>query len=121
MSMMGLFTRKPKVPETPVPEHAVILHYALSDDEHGTVEEREAIFALEDRLARMIESQQLGEHDGNEFGGGEATIYCYGPDAGRLFAALEPEARAFPARPAYAYLRYGDVSDSSAREERVDL
>lgn len=118
---MGLFKRKPKGSEASVPEHAVILHYALSDDEHGTVEEREGIFALEDRLANLIESQQLGEHDGNEFGGGEATIYCYGPDAARLFAGIESEARAFPTRPAYAYLRFGDVSDANAREERIDL
>lgn len=120
MLMMGLFKRKP-VPAASAPEHAVILHYALTDDEHGTVEEREAIFALEDRLVNLIESQQLGEHDGNEFGGGEATIYCYGPDAGRLFAGIESAARAFPARPACAYLRYGPVSDAKAREERIDL
>ena len=119
MSTVGLFRRKPKAP--PAPKHAVILRYALSDDNHGTAEEREAIFALEDRLLTLIESQQLGEHDGNEFGGGEATIYCYGPDAGRLFAGIEAEARAFPARPAHAHLRYGDVFDPAAREERIDL
>jgi hypothetical protein len=102
-------------------DQAVIVHYALSDDEHGTVEEREAIFALEDRLAAIIETQGLGEHDGNEFGAGEAAIYCYGPDAGLLFAAIEGELRAFPARPAFVHLRYGDVSDVDAREERVEL
>ena len=105
----------------PGPEHAVIIHYSLSDEQHGTVEERAAIFALEERLEALISSQDLGEHDGNEFGGGEAAIYCYGPDARRLFAGIESELRAFPARPAHAYLRYGKASDPHAREERIEL
>lgn len=102
-------------------DQAVIVHFSLSGDEHGTVEERESIFALEDRLSAIIEAQGLGEHDGNEFGGGEATIYCYGPDAGKLFAAIESEVRSFPVRPGFAYLRHGDVSDPDAREERIEL
>jgi hypothetical protein len=118
---VSLFKRKQRVPTESAPEHAVIIHFSLSDENHGTVEEREAIFALEDRLAALIESQGLGEHDGNEFGGGEATIYCYGHDAGRLFAGIESELRAFPARPAYAHLRYGDVGNPDAREQRIDL
>lgn len=119
---MGLFTRKEKAPVPALSaEHAVIIHFSLSDDQHGTVEEREAIFALEDRLAELIDARRLGEHDGNEFGGGEAVIYCYGPDARHLFAGIESELRAFPARPAHAYLRYGGVTDHAAREERIDL
>ena len=118
---MGLFKRKSKLSAVAGAEHAVIVHYSLSDEEHGTVEEREAIFALEDRLESLIESQGLGEFDGNEFGGGEAVLYCYGPDARRMFAGIESELRAFPARPAYAQLRLGDVSDPDAREERIDL
>ena len=118
---MKLFKRSKAEVQQATAEHAVIVHYSLSDEEHGTVEEREAIFALEDRLEALIANQNLGELDGNEFGGGEAAIYCYGPDAGRLFAGIEAEVRAFPARPAYAYLRYGNVSDPDAREQRVDL
>lgn len=118
---MALFKRKSKATAAVGAEHAVIVHYSLSDAEHGTVEEREAIFALEDRLESLIESQGLGEFDGNEFGGGEAVLYCYGPDAHRLFAGIEPELRAFPARPAFAHLRLGDVSDPHAPEERIDL
>lgn len=125
---MGLFRSKrmagqpvaaPTVALTPDPEHAVILHYALSDETHGTPEEREAIFALEDRLIALIDAAGVGDLDGNEFGGGEAVIYCYGPDASRLFQAIEAEARGFQARPAYAYLRFGTVTDAAAREERI--
>lgn len=118
---MGLFSKKTKPAKGSGPEHAVILRYQLSDEGYGTATERESILALEDRLSTLIESQGLGEHDGHEFGAGEAVIYCYGPDAARLFEAMEAEARAFPARPAHAYLRFGDVADAAAREERIEF
>jgi hypothetical protein len=114
---VGLFNRKkPKVID-----QAVIVHYDLSDDEYGQSKEREAVFRLEDRLESLIETHQVGEFDGNEFGGGEAVLYSYGPDADRLFAVIEQELRSFTARPAYATLRYGDVADPSTTERRVDL
>lgn len=93
----------------------------LSDDDHGLTEEREAVFRLEDRLEHLIQTHQVGEFDGNEFGGGEAVLYCYGPDADRLFVVIEQELRSFTARPAYAILRYGDVTDPSAMQRRIDL
>jgi hypothetical protein len=79
------------------------------------------VFRLEDRLESLIEAHGAGELDGNEFGGGEAVLYCYGPDADRLFAAIEAEVRAFGARPAYVTLRYGEAADPSAPERRIDL
>lgn len=72
-------------------------------------------------MLSVIDARGHGEFDGNEFGEGEAVLYCYGPDAGRLFAGIEAELRAFPARPAYAQHRYGDVSDPDAREQRIDF
>jgi hypothetical protein len=101
------------------PEHAVIVHFKLSDDEHGTLAEREGVFALEDQLERAIQSMAVGEFDGNEFGGGEAVLYAYGPDADALFEAMEAPLRAFPSRPAFAILRYGRATDAKAQERRV--
>lgn len=120
---MGLFKRKKPEPgaATKPPQHAVIVHFKLSDDRHGTVAERESVFALEDELERGIESMAAGEFDGNEFGGGEAVLYAYGPDADALFGAMEAPLRAFPNRPAFAILRYGEASDASAKERRVTL
>ena len=114
---MGLFNRK----KEKIVEQAVIVHYNLSDDEFGLPEEREAVFRLEDRLTTLVEQHQVGELDGNDFGGGEAVLYCYGPDADRLFAVIEEELRVFGARPAYATLRYGEAADPTAVERRVDL
>ena len=119
---MSRFKRRAKAQRVePEPEHAVMIHFSLSGNEHGTVAEREAIFELENAIESIIETQALGEFDGNEFGGGEAVVYCYGPDAGRLFAGIEETVRAFPARPAHVLLRFGDVNDENAVEQRIDL
>jgi hypothetical protein len=102
---VALFRRKQ--PHAPSVEHAVILHYKLSGDGVGTEAEREAVYALEDRLIGVIAESRSGEFDGNEFGGGEAVLYIYGPDKDRLWAAVEPVAKNFPLRPAFALVRVG--------------
>jgi hypothetical protein len=103
------------------PDHAVLITYALSDGGFGQESEREEIYALKYRLIEAIEAAAAGEFDGNEFGGGKVVLYAYGPNAGRLFAAMEPQLRAFPARPAHAVLRFGAVDDPAAIEEHIDL
>jgi hypothetical protein len=103
------------------PEHAVLVTYALSGEGFGEEDERKAIYALKYRLIEAIEAADAGEFDGNEFGGGEVVLYAYGPDANRLFTAMEPQLRAFPARPAHAVLRFGQADDPTAVEQRIDL
>ena len=99
----------------------MITHLPLSDDEHGTADEREAVFAIEDRLTEAA-ALLGGEHDGNEFGGGEAVLYTYGPDADALMEAVKSSLGDFPVRPgAYAVKRFGRADDPAAREERVPL
>jgi hypothetical protein len=117
---MAFFRRK-KPAVAPTAEHAVIAHFTLSWEEFGTNEEREAVFALEDRLIEAITDADVGEFDGNDFGAGEAVLYAYGPDADRLFDAMEPHLQAFEARPAFCILRYGEASDPAAHERRIDL
>jgi len=114
---MALFKKKvaPATQPAASSEHAVIIHYKLSDDAHGTVEEREAIFALETRMEAAITAANAGEFDGNEFGGGEAVLYMYGPDRDRLWAAVEPQVRAFALRPAFADLRAGGPDSAAER------
>ena len=116
---MPLF-RKKAPPPKPV-EHAVIVHLSITGDEFGEVAEREEIFALEDRLIAAIDSAGVGEFDGNEFGGGEAVLYMYGPDADALFEEVEPILREFPVRPAWCKLRYGEAADPTSIERRLDL
>jgi hypothetical protein len=103
------------------PEHAVIVTYSLSGDAFGEPHERDAVRALKERLTTAIASAGAGDLDGDEFGGGEVVLYAYGPDAGRLFTAMEPALRAFPARPAHALLRFGDVDEPAPVERRIEL
>lgn len=63
---------------------AVIVRLRLSGDEFGEWEEREAAYAIEDRLIAALEGTGSGEFDGHEFGGGFATLYMYGPSADRI-------------------------------------
>ena len=102
-------------------EHAVIVTYQLSDAGFGEAHERDAVRVLTARLADAIESAGVGEFDGDVFGGGEVSLYAYGPDASRLFATMESYLRAFPSRPAQALLRFGEAGDPTSTEQRVDL
>ena len=115
---MPLFRKKKTSPSD---EHAVITHLPLSDDEFGNEDEREQVFELEDRVSEAVAALG-GEHDGNEFGDGEAVLYTYGPDADTLLNAVTESLSGFPLRPgAYAIKRYGRAEDPDAREERVEL
>lgn len=124
---MGLFSKlfsKPASGPAPAapPEHAVIVYLKLSDDEFGTEAERNAIHALTDQLAAAIASQHAGEFDGDEFGAGACGLYMYGPDADRLFAAIEPILRGHRlAAGAYAIKRYGPAGDPNALTVRIDF
>jgi hypothetical protein len=112
-------TRRP-VPAPP--EHAVIAHLALSDDEFGSAEERDSIHELSTELERCIRDAGVGECDGDEIGGGECTLYMYGTDADLLFSAVERRLRAFAqAKGGFIIKRYGAASDPASREVRVDL
>jgi hypothetical protein len=102
-------------------EHAVIVHLKLGDDQYGSEDERSAVRTLKYALAAAIDSANAGEFDGDEFGGGEAVLYAYGPNAGVLFTAMEPALRDSSIRPAYAIVRYGAAADQDCREDTIHL
>jgi hypothetical protein len=102
-------------------EHAVIVHLKLGDDRYGSEDERTAVRTLQQTLATAINEAGAGEFDGNEFGGGEAVLYAYGPHAGDLFTAMEPALRDSSIRPAYAIVRHGTATDLECREDVIHL
>lgn len=75
-------------------EHAVITHPPLLEDPFGSEREREIIADLADELQNAISDHDVGEFDGEEFGGGRCVIYMYGPDADRLFDVVEQQSDA---------------------------
>ncbi|MGW8575541.1 hypothetical protein [Streptomyces niveus] len=102
-------------------EHAVIAHYRLADDGLGEPSQREIVREAQSLLTEAIEQADVGEFDGNEYGGGEVVLYAYGPDAEALFTVMAPILNDLPFRPAHVVLRYGSVDDPSAAEYRLDL
>jgi hypothetical protein len=67
---------------------------ALPDSENE--KDLSTLFALEDQLIEAIAVKDAGEFDGNEVGPDGATLFAYGPDAERLYAAMEPVLNAQP-------------------------
>ncbi|WP_307523269.1 hypothetical protein [Streptomyces umbrinus] len=105
----------PTAPDSGDEEHAVIAHFRLAREGFGDAGQRERIYDAERVMGAATEKAGVGEIDGNEFGGGEAVVYAYGPDADALFEVLEPTLRSLPFRPAHVVLRRGD------NETRVTL
>jgi hypothetical protein len=63
---------------------------------------------LQERLYDELDKSDAGEFDGNEVGIGSATLFAYGPDAGRLFKLMEPILKEYPfCRDARVVLRKG--------------
>jgi hypothetical protein len=102
--------------------HAVIIRLELSDRNFGTEAEREAIFELTDRMEAAISAADAGEFDGNEFGGGECTLYMYGSDADGLYGAVVAILQGSRlSRGGSVIKRYGDADDPHAREVKLPI
>jgi len=118
MSILSrIFGAKSEITAKPV-EHAVIVNFAYI----GSTD-LDPLFALETQLESAIAAARVGEYDGNEMAvdGSDGTLYMYGPDADKLFAAVRPvlEACSFM-KGAVAKLRYGPPADG-VREHEVRL
>lgn len=77
--------------EAPAPSAGIQIVVPLAGGEHGSEEERTALLGWTEELSAALPGE-VGEVDGWEVGGGEWRIFCYGPDAQALLAALAPVA-----------------------------
>ncbi|GAA0282967.1 hypothetical protein GCM10009539_83730 [Cryptosporangium japonicum] len=118
---MGFFSRKNPFAMADVSEHVVVARFRLEAGPSGTATNLHNVYALEEQLASAIETAGAGEFEPPQFGDDELVLSAYGPDANRLFAAMEPALRSFPARPASVLLRYGAYDDPNAAEQLVRL
>lgn len=89
-----LFAKKPEE-EPGESQQAVLVHLDGTGLPDQIYQEYD-LATIEDRLNEVIEQAGLGEFDGNEIGPGETTLFMYGPDAERLFAAIEQTLRGYP-------------------------
>ena len=69
-------------------EQAVLVHLGGANLSKEIYENYD-LETLEDRLIEVIESQSLGEFDGNEFGPEGVVLYMYAPNAEKLFVGIE--------------------------------
>lgn len=100
-------------------EQCVKVHVPLSNPGVGTAEERASIHSVSDRLQDAIVLHEVGEFDGDEFGGGECQLFMYGPDANALFEAIFPILNNWPAlKGGYAVKRFGPPG---SRAEKVEF
>lgn len=104
-----------------VVEHAVIARYRMTGAGLGDEEDWGMVHECTRALRAAVEAAGVGEVDGDEFGGGEAVLYAYGPDADALFKVMEPGLRRLPLRPARIKLRYGSVHDPDVVERWIEL
>ncbi|MGB8929705.1 MAG: hypothetical protein WCC48_00485 [Anaeromyxobacteraceae bacterium] len=93
-----------------MPEHAVIVHFRYGQP--GL----EPLRAVESRLEAALAKAGVGEFDGDEIAVNlaDGSLYMYGPDADRLFAAIRPvlDATSFMCG-AMVRLRYGPPADGT--------
>jgi hypothetical protein len=93
-------------------EYSILVRIRLSDNELGTRADDELVDGIEAAVAAALDrSPRAGMFDGHEFGGGWATIFCYGRD-GRLLAqrVIEPILPFDLPEGSCAILRYGRLS-----------
>ncbi|WP_257168372.1 hypothetical protein [Bradyrhizobium sp. SRS-191] len=103
-------------------EQAVIVHLPLKEGQFGSERECADIADLADRLSKAIDDHNVGEFDGDEFGGGRCVLYMYGPNADRLFEVIAPVLKTTPSvRGGFVIKRYGEARDPAATEVRVNL
>jgi len=97
------------------------MHLKLSNNAFGTDDERDSIHLLSDEIEKTINDEKIGKFDGDEFGGGECTLYAYGKNADDLYSSFEKILKKSPlSKGGYVIKRYGE-SYENCREEKIEL
>lgn len=97
-------------------EGAVLTRYALSDGGFGSSWEHEALCGVGDGLNKLLAEGEVGEFDGHDVGGGQFTLYLYGPDPDALLAAVRPILLRHPwPQPPVVVKRYGPPGSPEVR------
>jgi hypothetical protein len=103
----------------PAGDQSVMVHLKLGSD-FGEEEVRTRIFELEERLERLVGDADVGIFDGDEFGNGDCTLFFYGGNADKLYAAIEPTLLLSPlSKGGHVVKDYGD--GNRPRESRVNF
>ena len=104
-----------------VPEQDLLVVFPLPGGDLGTPDEQQQIDELGDELAELLAEQGLGEYDGDEYGGGECTMFFCGPDSQALVAALRPILRRHPLCRRGHFVRLVAAADGSYDRRREPI
>jgi hypothetical protein len=77
-------------------EEQAVLVYLNGSSLPDEVYENFDLETLELQLEEAINSANVGQYDGNEFGPEEVVLFMYGPDAEAIFAAVRPALQSYP-------------------------
>ncbi len=114
-----LLSRQAAAPGPPESGAQAVIVTLAGAELSASVFEAQDLAGLEDRLIAVVESQGLGEFDGNLIGPEAIILYLYGPDAERLYAGIEPILRQHPlGRGARVLIRPGGP-DVAGREVQL--
>ncbi len=102
-------------------EQDLLFILPLQKGQMGTNQERQAIERLEDELEAAAQAAGVGEFDGDEYGGGECTLFFCGPDVERLLAVLRPLVKRSPLGRGAAYVRMIDDGQGGLVQRRTML
>jgi hypothetical protein len=99
------------------PKEWIAVCLRLSGREYGEDNEREVIREFSRELDSEIRVHNVGTFDGDEYGGGECSLFMYGPNADKLFSTIEPLLRRWDKlKGGHVIKRYGSP-DASERIE----
>ncbi len=97
-------------------DHLVRVHIPFTDDTFDRCVE------IEDLLGERVDAAGVGALDGSEVGGGEYTIWLYGPQAVPLAEVVKHALEEEDLPPGCKlFLRHGGVNDRPAKEETLPL
>lgn len=97
--------------------HSVTAWIRLDDPGFETEREQVRLFALEDRLMRVLDTSGVGEHDTNDLEHGFLGIRLLGDDADAVLAVIRPLLVDVPPG-SYLAVRRGPPGTG---EDRIDL
>ncbi|MFK7740946.1 MAG: hypothetical protein AB8H80_11545 [Planctomycetota bacterium] len=100
-------------------ERDLLVVLKLSDRKTGTGGEQRRIEALADRLHEALQEAGVGECDGDEYGGGEATLFFCGPDEDAMLGVLRPLLQRDPMARGASFVRLVEDADGEMRREAI--
>lgn len=106
----------------PAEEQAVVVNIRLSNERHGTEHEQARLSMLVQAVKSILDAQPGSELGACQVTKGFGVLYCYGPDASRLYEMLEPILTDYDPGPgSFAIVRHGGATDTAARRDRIDF